>query len=135
MSELVAKPIVVAELVGFASALPTSLTERVASENQVLECVIASAAKQSRSAYGAKWIASSQRLLAMTGKQLYVIGDISSQSLRSPAARSEVGRLEGWRLARPSPVAILRDASLARCSSGWGSEGCRYDTNFKVVGL
>ena len=29
-----------------------------------------------------QWIASSQGLLAMTGKQLYVIGYISSQALR-----------------------------------------------------
>src|ERR1700682_405174 len=37
--------------------------------------------------------------------------------LRRPAKRSEAGRLEGWRLAPHSPAAILRDASLARCSS------------------
>jgi hypothetical protein len=30
--------------------------------------------------------------------------------LRSPAARSEVGRLEGWRPARSSPAAILLKA-------------------------
>jgi len=50
--------------------------------------------------------------------------------LRSPAKRSEAGRLEGWQLARPSPAAILRDASLTRCSSGWGRGGCRYDSKF-----
>jgi hypothetical protein len=46
---------------------------------------------------------------------------ISSNSpdliLRSPAQHSEAGRLEGWQLARSS-VAILRDASLTRCSPG-----------------
>jgi len=36
--------------------------------------------------------------------------------LRSPAKRSDAGRLEGWQLV-PSPAAILRDASLVRCSS------------------
>jgi hypothetical protein len=36
----------------------------------MFERVIASAAKQSMPVYGAKWIASSQTLLAMTGKQL-----------------------------------------------------------------
>src|SRR6266700_5088994 len=40
----------------------------------MFECVIASAAKQSRSAHGVRWIASSQGLLAMTGKQLYFHG-------------------------------------------------------------
>jgi hypothetical protein len=51
------------------------------------ECLIASqrvgakrrpmtgSAKQSTSAHVAQWIASSQALLAMTGKQLYVVGD------------------------------------------------------------
>jgi hypothetical protein len=38
--------------------------------------------------------------------------------VRRPAKRSEAGRLEVWQLARPSPAAILRDASLARCCSG-----------------
>jgi hypothetical protein len=37
--------------------------------------------------------------------------------LRSPAKRSEGGRLEGWQLARPSFAAILRDA-LRSLSSG-----------------
>jgi len=31
-----------------------------------------------------RWIASSQGLLAMTGKQLYFMGYISSQALRTP---------------------------------------------------
>jgi len=53
----------------------------------------------------------------MTGKQLYVIGDISSQSLRSPAARSAVGRLEdgglhGRRLRPSFETHRLRDAPL-----------------------
>ena len=39
--------------------------------------VIASLAKQSISAHGAKWIASSQGLLAVTEKQLYFMGYIS----------------------------------------------------------
>jgi hypothetical protein len=34
--------------------------------------------------HGAKWIASSQALLAMTGKQLYSMGYILSQVLRTP---------------------------------------------------
>ena len=32
-----------------------------------------------------------------------------------PEEPGEAGRLEGWRLARSSPGAILRDASLTRC--------------------
>src|SRR6202140_865884 len=53
---------------------------------------------------------------------------ISSNSpdliLRSPAERSEAGRLEGWQLARSS-VAILRDASLTRCSSSFETHRSR----------
>ena len=37
--------------------------------------------------------------------------------LRSSAKRSDAGRLEGWQFV-PSRAAILRDASLVRCSSG-----------------
>jgi hypothetical protein len=56
--------------------------------------VIASVAKQSTSAHGAKWIASSQGLLAMTGKQLYFMGYMSSQTLRSVAERDASRRIE-----------------------------------------
>src|SRR4051812_13543542 len=51
-------------------------------------------AKQSSSAYAAKWIASSQALLAMTGKRLHLTGHIWSQTLGSVA---NVMRLEGLR--------------------------------------
>ena len=50
---------------------------------ELFECVIASAAKQSIAVLGDKWIASSQGLLAMTGKQLYFTGDISSLAHRT----------------------------------------------------
>jgi len=56
--------------------------------------VIASVAKQSTSAHGAKWIASSQGLLAMTGKQLDFMGYMSSQTLRSVAERDASRRVE-----------------------------------------
>jgi hypothetical protein len=59
-----------------------SLAEKAASEMRSFP-VIASAAKQSISAHGARWIASSQELLAMTGKQLDFIGYISSEVLRT----------------------------------------------------
>jgi hypothetical protein len=44
--------------------------------------VIASAAKQSMPLRGAKWIASSQGLLAMTEKQLCSMGCIFGQTLK-----------------------------------------------------
>src|SRR6476661_2276881 len=46
---------------------------------KVFDCVIASAAKQSSSLRGGRWIASSQGLLAMTGETALFHGCISSQ--------------------------------------------------------
>jgi hypothetical protein len=54
---------------------------------EVFEHVIASAATQSMPVRKARWIASSQALLAMTGKQLNSMADISSQALRNFAER------------------------------------------------
>jgi hypothetical protein len=60
--------------------------------------------------HGAKWIASSQALLAMTGKQIYSMGYISSQALRSPLC----GRLRTMlRIAfrRMRPI-MVRDGAM-----------------------
>src|SRR5258708_6903026 len=55
---------------------------------------------------------------------------LSDLILRSPAERSEAGRLEGWQLARPSPLAILRDTSLRDAPQDEVGRGCQCDTNF-----
>jgi hypothetical protein len=48
--------------------------------------------------------------------------------------RSEAGRLEGWRLARLSPAAILRDASLERCSSEDEVRGgSRIESTLRII--
>src|SRR4051812_6819151 len=52
------------------------------------------------------WIASSQGLLAMTGKQLYFTGYIPSRGLRSIAQAMR----QGWPRATTMQAAILRDA-------------------------
>jgi hypothetical protein len=54
---------------------------RVENIAAIFECVIASAAKQSIVVLGDKWIASSQGLLAMTGKQPYFLRNILSRAL------------------------------------------------------
>ena len=59
--------------------------------------VIASAAKQSIFAHVVKWIASSQELLAMTGKQLNFMSYISSQALRMKLESLEIGFMESIR--------------------------------------
>jgi len=61
--------------------------QRVENIGAIFECVIACAAKQSIVVLGDKWIASSQGLLAMTGKQPYFMGYILSQALRARPAR------------------------------------------------
>jgi hypothetical protein len=78
-------------------------------------------AKQSSSAYVAKWIASSQGLLAMTGKQLYFMGFISSQALRSVAERDASRRIE----ATAGPSWFPSDAA--------GSRECAPDDRLRIV--
>src|SRR5437667_6900057 len=74
---------------------PTGRTNGAPDERNSARVEMTVAAKQSSSALGAKWIASSQGLLAMTRKWIYFMGYISSQTLKG-ASRSAMG-LEGLR--------------------------------------
>src|SRR6266567_1959179 len=79
----------------------------------MFECVIASAAKQSRSAHGVRWIASSQGLLAMTGKQLYFHGlhfesDSEEHRPSDASRRIEATARPSWFSERCQRVARMR---------------------------
>src|SRR3954470_25027535 len=76
--------------------------------NEVFECVIASAAKQSMPVHEAEWIASSQGLLAMTGKQSVV---------RSHPA-SRVQRMQPMRYRRATPRRSCLCSTYPRKTAG-----------------
>ena len=61
--------------------------------NEMFEGVIASAAKQSISPHGDRWIASSQGLLAITGKHLDFNGSMSSQAFVRRERDVDMGRI------------------------------------------
>src|SRR5216683_2306986 len=77
-----------------------------------------------------------QSRLSPTPIVVLIVANLPQSCAAAPLARRANGlRLEGWRLARPSPAAILRDASLTRCPQDEVRGRCRYDSNFEIVEL